>query len=766
MAAPSETTDAEMAKAEFTPQADVVDQLGALDMSRRLRDMLLGHDLPNALPLAYSDLRTRIDGSREEAVAVANSLAESLRITMKHVQEHLEAIATRLQRVHTENERLRLELNTLKRTVAEALDGGTLRPPPAPVSAGPSAPQPSTLPAGTNSGPWATAPVPLYQSPASAGPSRNVSFAPSVVAETIPATRADASVQSSRAAPFPAPTTSLPYPFAPPSRAEPLPPGPLSYGQPTAARPARHLPYPDVEAYRQPSSSDLPATLTAGPEVPGLTPMMTLLEPFRFVVDYRTYRLTNQREEPYQNELENLDGVVNRTKKLYPSMVNFDGGKPLRLLGLFHTLKKAFNALGVSEAAAARALNFFVTGEAERFYDSQTSPGYLASGAARRYTWPHLVDAFLKRYLSDDALHESYAKVTHIAQKPGENEADFANRLSTAAQECNNVFTERALVHHYVNGLRPTTRSIVSEKLRSLPVQEQCDLTVVRRVALAEGNTYRARLKETGAKPKRLTLAVTETTPPGPARPHAPPQPPVPPHMPAAYRTPGSHVPTPPAEPYTPTWAYDESPQRSLDIVKRLDTIFIMVDKNFQAGHAGHDDELQRLINKPKEEAPVLTQEQRELAYSVIPADVWQLNCWGCREAGHSLFACPTLTPDQRLFYAYKYYLYKVQSDPSLAEFYKERLRERRTGITAKPKDGYRPGRYDQHYAANRNRGTTRPTVPRPARRVDRRPRGGVYFADENAAITLEEAEIAVPEMAPTDQGPESPEMENAPDRA
>ena len=73
----------------------------------------------------------------------------------------------------------------------------------------------------------------------------------------------------------------------------------------------------------------------------------------------------------------------------------------------------------------------------------------------------------------------------------------------------------------------------------------------------------------------------------------------------------------------------------------------------------------------------MLTEAQRNLAFSVFPKDVWQLNCWGCRGAGHSLFTCPALTVDQRLFYAYKYYLYKVQASPSLANLYKDRLRKR-----------------------------------------------------------------------------------------
>ena len=45
---PTETTDATQAQAGYDAQADVVDRLEVLGMSTRLRDMLLGQDLPNA----------------------------------------------------------------------------------------------------------------------------------------------------------------------------------------------------------------------------------------------------------------------------------------------------------------------------------------------------------------------------------------------------------------------------------------------------------------------------------------------------------------------------------------------------------------------------------------------------------------------------------------------------------------------------------------------------------------------------------------------
>ena len=61
---------------------------------------------------------------------------------------------------------------------------------------------------------------------------------------------------------------------------------------------------------------------------------------------------------------------------------------------------------------------------------------------------------------------------------------------------------------------------------------------------------------------------------------------------------------------------------------------------------------------------PKLSEEQARDALSVIPTDYWGFNCWTCKNAGHSTFTCPTLTPEQRIYYAYCYFLYKCKDNP------------------------------------------------------------------------------------------------------
>jgi len=80
------------------------------------------------------------------------------------------------------------------------------------------------------------------------------------------------------------------------------------------------------------------------------------------------------------------------------------------------------------------------------------------------------------------------------------------------------------------------------------------------------------------------------------------------------------------------------------------------------------------------------------MAYAAIPQDYWQLSCWSCRETGHSTFTCPKLTVAQRLYFAYKYYLYQCEANPVLKQWYQQKAQALQ-GTAADP--GPRPGRGD-----------------------------------------------------------------------
>ena len=133
--------------------------------------------------------------------------------------------------------------------------------------------------------------------------------------------------------------------------------------------------------------------------------------------------------------------------------------------------------------------------------------GTRSRNTNRTYTWPYVVHSLIGRYLTDMDLQDAYDRVTLIPQRPNEN--DYADRIAAAARNCAKVFEEQALVHYYVRGLLATTRERVTEDLRRLPEKERNDLTAIRRLATAQGNTYRAQVQaaentkaHTTAKPR------------------------------------------------------------------------------------------------------------------------------------------------------------------------------------------------------------------------------------------------------------------------
>ena len=108
------------------------------------------------------------------------------------------------------------------------------------------------------------------------------------------------------------------------------------------------------------------------------------------------------------------------------------------------------------------------------------------------------------------------------------------------------------------------------------------------------------------------------------------------------------------------------------------------------------------LVLRDTTSVPKLTEDQMRKAFSVIPTDYWQLNCWKCRGCGHSTFTCPTLTPEQRMYYAHQYYLDQVRTNPTMPSFLaqktlrrfdlaNERARDEKTARIHEPTAAPRP---------------------------------------------------------------------------
>ena len=231
--------------------------------------------------------------------------------------------------------------------------------------------------------------------------------------------------------------------------------------------------------------------------VPGLEPKRTLLPSFATVVSYQTYRLHDKRTVLAPNENLELHRIKRKIEGLISTLKPFNGTNPFNLLRYLAELRHGIDALGVPEAAAVHSLHFLLEGEAKTFYESFAARGTLSATRSREFTGPHVVHALLDRYLTDSELHKAHDRVTLISQKPAEDENAYADRIIAASHDCSNVFEDHTLVHYYVRGLLETSRDKVIEYMRRLPEHEQRDLTSIRRLAFAQGNTVRARSQAT-----------------------------------------------------------------------------------------------------------------------------------------------------------------------------------------------------------------------------------------------------------------------------
>ena len=388
---------------------------------------------------------------------------------------------------------------------------------------------------------------------------------------------------------------------------------------------------------------------------PGLVPHETMLNQFTNVVSYTNYRLKNRRVIPTTRETE----LLARTKKsfdgLYPRLETFNGKKPITLLSFLSTIREGFDHLFVSEAVGVSLLSFYLEGSAKSVYVAQTQSGARSTNVLNK-TWPYVVHALIKRFLTDDVLQEAYENVTTVTQKSNEDENAFADRLGDLVRNCAGVFTDREIVQYYARGLSPLIRERVLYALRNMRDYERDDLTAVRRLASAEGSSVRS----------LRTVPSTSTR----VRTHAPVRP--------VLSVSGD--PLPPFEPAEedPDLRYD--PMYSLNMVEALDNVTSPVGGSVLAIRQDNDRESTKLVdrvNRRVSDVPALTDEQIQQAYFVIPEDYWSLNCWSCRECGHSTFTCPYLYPNQRLFFAYQYYCYQVEQNPSMKNFLQDRARKR-----------------------------------------------------------------------------------------
>ena len=449
-----------------------------------------------------------------------------------------------------------------------------------------------------------------------------------------------------------------------------------------------------------------------GKHCPGITePHRTNITEFDKLVDYRAYRLPNTRAELTPFEVDNLQ----RIKKALDSNVKipvYNGGVPMALLPFLRTFTRGCEHQGLSEAVAARFLPLYLEGTAEHITTQRLGQWDPYRDPYAR-TLPHLVHQLIQRLLTDDILKTAIEGVTTVQMLPQELEGQFCDRVVSAAYLCGGVFSDYDIATHIRRGLPKDVTSQINALLRQRDPSDRANLAVVRDLAVQAGETARGlieRAQQMGlrtptVRPARgKALSITDfDTPAG--------------HM-SAYDTPGSArfgtlAPYPDIqdEPFE-VYARDQ-PSRLVDIssytnkpvpgdqlglsytfgdalhvVDSLEPILSVGmpgrAESIASSVTAEDGNPDAVLDISTIPIPVLTKEQTELAYQVVPDDYWALNCWVCRDNGHAMFKCPYLTGPQRLYFAYRYYLYQVQKTPHMRKFLQDRaiVRQQRRQVS------------------------------------------------------------------------------------
>ena len=398
-----------------------------------------------------------------------------------------------------------------------------------------------------------------------------------------------------------------------------------------------------------------------GPLEPWSDPTKTLLQEFGHVVDYRLYRLDDTSILISENDSGRNGKCVKRCQVIRPTMKTFDGSSPITLLSFLKDISITFNAQRLNEGVAVQVVAHFLERDAERLYTSYTMTA-LRSGSIRSSgsnPWPRLVNLVIHRYLTDDVLNDAYESVATIRQLPHENKNVYADRLEDLAYACTAVFSDAALVNYFIGGLAVETRDVVAETVYRLPFGEQNNLAAVCRIALAEGNTYRARsgkaLPDIGANAQRTPRVR-------------------PPWAPSSsgstlyltgHEAPSNLVPgnpglldAPPGAQFDPVMIM---PGRAVAESTSSDTFNTArsVEDPTSTTEVDITKRIERFIPS---HFPALTEEHVKLAQKIVPPNSPYHRCCLCRIVGHTLYTCPFLTEEQKLYSAYRNYEYQLET--------------------------------------------------------------------------------------------------------
>ena len=421
--------------------------------------------------------------------------------------------------------------------------------------------------------------------------------------------------------PFSLPLPSAPIPSAPAGVSAGVPPGvPATYQNITTSETSAPLPQ---------GAADFMAAADLGPYAPGLEPLRTTIRAFETVVDYRFYRLNDRCAFPTTDDLNFMHKTKRSLEHLHATLEPFDGTNPIDLIDFLCNIKEGMDSVGKSEDVAVRVLSYLLTGAPKDTYTGQVSPATKKRVSPLAGTWPFVVNALIRRFLTRDVLREAHDKVVTARQMEGEDELAFCNRVEKDSRVCRFVFDPADVSNAFVSGLNDAVRFRVQEAIKRWSEEDATNLAAVRELAIAEGRAQRAE-----ARPSART-----TRPDGPTR-----------SKPAGraekagvmvVSAPAALAPSFPTTPTSSTSfgsSYDDhfvvptvlQPINLVETAVALQSIFVV--QPIMTMHPEYiGDALKEMSLKERDElaqtseVPQLTPEQIRQAFAVIPRDYWAM---------------------------------------------------------------------------------------------------------------------------------------------
>ena len=224
-----------------------------------------------------------------------------------------------------------------------------------------------------------------------------------------------------------------------------------------------------------------------GPRHMGLKTIKPSNSSFDRLMNYRYYRLKDGRSKRSHATSQATRHFI-KSMDLTFKEHRFDGSDPILVFDFLTRFVEEADILTLNEGQAFLILPHYLSGSASTQFRAMRN-GARSGGITR---WPELVQYFLTTYATPSAMRESIANLRSLKQKTGEDEAEFGARVNEAAYKCGNAFSEEDKMTFFVDGLHPTTQSIVARYRESQP-RKQLSFEQLILHARDEGEAYRAR---------------------------------------------------------------------------------------------------------------------------------------------------------------------------------------------------------------------------------------------------------------------------------